>query len=157
MPSESVITQEMRESIGVEYEPVTHEVEKGSIIKFAQAIEDSNPIYNDEEAGRQSRYGGLIAPPTFIRSLDESPTRVQVVSPYPAFLDGGSQWEYFEPVRPGDRITLTVKIADIFERQGRLGNMLFVISESRYVNQSGKEVATQRGTDIWYRPAENQP
>ena len=156
MPQESVITQEMREAVGVESEPVIHEVEKSAIIRFAQAIGDPNPIFRDEDASRQSRYGGFIAPPTFLRSLDASPTRVQVAIPYPAFLDGGSQWEYFEPVRPGDRITLTVKIAEIFERQGRLGNMLIVISESRYVNQAGNMVATQRGTDIWYRPAKEQ-
>ena len=154
MPRNSVITQEMRETIGVESEPVTHEVEKSAIIRFAQAIGDPNPIFSDEDGARQSRYGDFIAPPTFLRSLDASPTRVQVANPYPAFLDGGSQWEYFEPVRPGDRIAVTVMIAEIFERQGRLGNTLFVISESRYVNQAGDMVATQRGTDIWYRPPE---
>ena len=40
---DSVITQEMRDAVGVESDPVSHEVEKGAIIKFAQAIGDDNP------------------------------------------------------------------------------------------------------------------
>lgn len=154
MTQESVITQAMRDAIGIESEPVVSEVEKGAIIKFAEAIGDSNPIFNDEVAARQSRYGGLIAPPTFLRSMRSGPPKVEVKSPYPAALDGGSEWEYFEPVRPGDRITVTNSVADIFERPGRLGNMLFIVRETKYVNQFGKVVALQRGTGISYKPSE---
>ena len=152
MTQEPVVTQQMREAIGVESEPLTHEVEKGAIIKFAEAIGDPNPLFNDVEAARKTCYGGLIAPPTFLRSLFPGPSRIEVRSPYPAGLDGGSEWEYFEPVRPGDSITVTTKVSDISERQGRLGSMLFVISETRYVNQFGVVVALQRSTIISYRP-----
>ncbi len=151
MTQESVITQEMREALGVESEPITHEVERGAIVKFAQAIGDTNPIYNDEEAARQTRYGGIIAPPTFMRLLNSNPAPA-FKNPYPANLDGGSQWEYFQPVRPGDRITVTTMLADLFERPGRLGNMLFSIRETKYVNQFGNTVAIQRTTGISYQP-----
>ena len=66
----SFLTEEMRQqAIGQKSEPKTIDVEKGAIIKFAQAIEDDNPVFNDEQASRDSRYGGLIAPPTFLRSV----------------------------------------------------------------------------------------
>ena len=55
----------MKDAIGVESEPVVNDVEKGAIIKFAQAIGDESPVFNDEDAARQTKYGGLIAPPTF--------------------------------------------------------------------------------------------
>ena len=152
MSQDSVITQEMRDAIGVDSEPATHLVEAGAIIKFAQAIGDPNPNFNDEERARRSRYGGLIAPPTFLRSMQPGPPKVLVQSPYPANLDGGSEWEYFEPVRPGDRITVTNRVVDLSERRGRLGGMLFIIRETRYVNQFGQLVATQRGTGISYQP-----
>ena len=152
MTQESAITPEMRAAIGVESEPRTSEVEKGAIIKFAEAIGDTNPIYNDEAAARESRYGGLIAPPTFLRSMNPGPLKVDARSPYSANLDGGSEWEYFEPVRPGDRITVTTKIADLYERAGRLGNMMFLVRETNYVNQFGNTVATQRTTGISYQP-----
>ena len=152
MTGESVITDEMRAAINVESEPYVNEVEKGAIIKFARAIGDSNPLFSDEEAARKSRYGGLIAPPTFFRSLQSGPPKAQVISPYPGILDGGSEWEYFEPVRVGDRITVTTYLADIFERQGRFGNMLFIVKETKYINQFDRTVALQRSTGISYQP-----
>jgi acyl dehydratase len=152
MSGANVITDEMRTAVGVESEPATHDVERGAIRRFADAIGDVSPPYRDEEAARNSRHGGLIAPPTFLRSLPAGPHRVELRSPYPEVLDGGSEWEYFEPVRAGDRITVTSRIVELKERSGRLGPMLFVTTETRYVNQSGRVAATQRGTIIHYRP-----
>ena len=154
MTQESAITPEMRAAIDVESEPLTHDVEKGAIIKFAEAIGDTNPIFNDEVAARQSKYGGMIAPPTFLRSMSAGTLKVDFRNPYSANLDGGSEWEYFEPIRPGDRITVTTKIADLYERAGRLGNMLFLVRETKYVNQFGNTVAKQRTTGISYQPPE---
>ena len=152
MSQESAITPEMRAAVGVESEPYTNDVEKGAIIKFARAIGDSNPIYTDEEAARNSRYGGIVAPPTFFRSMRSGAMKVDVQNPYSANLDGGSEWEYYEPVRPGDRITVTTMISNIFERAGRLGNMVFIQRETRYVNQFDTLVAIQRTTGISYDP-----
>ena len=67
--SESVITQEMRDAVGVESDPVTYDIEKGAIIRFAQAIGDDNVIFNRENDARKTRYKGLVAPPTFLLSL----------------------------------------------------------------------------------------
>ncbi|MDP6799398.1 MAG: MaoC family dehydratase N-terminal domain-containing protein [SAR202 cluster bacterium] len=156
MTQESAISDEMRAAINVESEPYTNAVEQGAIEKFARAIGDTNPLFSDEAAARKSRYGGIIAPPTFFRSLRSGPSKVDVQSPYPANLDGGSEWEYFEPVRPGDRITVTTYLANAFERAGRLGNMLFMVRETKYVNQFDTVVALQRSTGISYQPPEGE-
>ena len=150
MTHESTITQQMRDAIGVESEPAVHDVEKGAIVKFARAIGDTGPAFNDDDAA----HGGMVAPPTFLRSMPPGPIRAEVRSPYKANLDGGSEWEYFEPVRPGDRITVTTKVADIYERPGRLGSMLFIIRETRYVSHTGEVAAVQRSTGISYAPPE---
>ncbi len=150
MTQSSVITQEMRDAIGVESEPYVNEIEKGAIIRFAEAIGDDNPIFRDEVLARRSRYGGIIASPTFLRSLKSGPARVQVESPHTQRLDGGSEWEYFEPVRPRDRITVTTSLKEVTERVGRLGIMLLMIRETKYVNQLGQLAAIQRSTGIGY-------
>jgi hypothetical protein len=49
---------------------------------------------------------------------------------------------------------VTRKIVDIFEKQGRLGTMLFKISEISYVNQLGQLTATQTTTTITYGTGE---
>lgn len=152
MTKKSAITQGMKNNIGVDSPPITYDIEKGAIIKFAESIEDKNPIFNDDAAARRTRYGGIVAPPTFLRSAIPEPPKKELQNPYSAGLDGGSEWEYFEPVRAGDRITVTNKISDMYEREGRLGNMLFVVRETAYVNQFGVKVALQRTTSISYEP-----
>ena len=89
-----------QQAIGRESEPGTIDVEKGAIIKFAEAIGDDNPLYSDEVAARASRFGGLIAPPTFLRSALSARPDLPFDVPFERVLDGGSDWEYFVPVRP---------------------------------------------------------
>ncbi len=137
--------------IGFVSKPVTMEVEKGHIRAFAQAIEDPNPLWNDEVAARRTRYGGMVGSPTFLRAIrTERLQELPADFPFNRPLDGGSEWEYFEPVRPGDRITATTKVVDIFDKTGRLGQMIFVVTETSYTNQFGQVVATQKNTSIRY-------
>ncbi|MDC0035359.1 MaoC family dehydratase N-terminal domain-containing protein [Chloroflexi bacterium] len=156
--SESVITQEMKDAIGVESDPVEYQIEEGAILRFAEAIGDTNPIFNDKTAAGKTKYGGIVAPPTFLRSIAhvKSPEpKVQVKSPYPANVDGGSEWEYFEPIKVGDTITATSYLADLNERQGgKFGDMLIMVRETKYINQHGTVAALQRTTGISYQPPE---
>ncbi len=145
------LTEEMRQrAIGIESKPAVVEVEKGAIKRFAEAVGDPNPLWNDEAAARKSRYGGPIAPPTFLRSIRLERPELPFDVPFTRLLDGGSEWEYFEPLRAGDRITAVAQIADVSERAGRLGPMLFIVIEMAYTNQLGELVATQRSTSIRY-------
>ncbi len=147
----SFLTEEMRQqALGSESEPRTMEVERGAIVKFAEAIGDDNPLYNDEVAARASRFGGLIAPPTFLRSAVSARPELPFDVPFDRVLDGGSDWEYFVPVRPGDRITAVSRIQDINERNGSIGLMLISTIVVTYSNQYGQVVATQTSTSIRY-------
>jgi len=139
-----------QQAIGKESDPQSMDVEKGAIIKFAQAIGDDNPLYSDEVAARDSRFGGLIAPPTFLRSAVAARPDLPFEVPFDRMLDGGSDWEYFVPVRPGDRITAVSRIEDINERNGRIGLMLIQTIVITYTNQFGQVAATQTNTSIRY-------
>jgi acyl dehydratase len=144
------VTDEVRKQTGKAAEPRTYEVERGAIRRFAEAIGDANPLFNREEEARKTRFGGMIAPPTFCRSMMAAFPEVKIDIPGNRGLDGGSDWEYFAPIRPGDRITVQSKIADIRESEGRLGPMVFTTIETSYTNQFGKVVALQRSTGIRY-------
>ncbi len=139
---------EIRASVGAETGPFAFEVEKGAIRKFALAVGDPNPLWQDEAFARKTRYGGIIAPPTFFRLF--RPATFPGESPYPRRLDAGSDWEYFEPVRAGDVVTCMVKLADVKEREGSIGKMLITTWETSYTNQLGALVAIQRSTLITY-------
>ena len=147
----SFLTEEMiQKAIGQKSAPRSSDIEKGAIIKFAQAIEDDNPVYNDEQAARESRYGGLIAPPTFLRSVGVDRPEYPFDMPFTRLLDGGSDWEYFYTVRAGDRITAVAEIADINERTGRMGLMIITSIVVTYSNQFDQVAATQTSTSIRY-------
>ncbi|MBE3603822.1 MaoC family dehydratase N-terminal domain-containing protein [bacterium] len=145
------VTEEAKKQIGKAGEARTIEVERGAIRRFAEAIGDPNPLFNNEAEARRTRFGGMIAPPTFCRSLSAAIPDVKLdMGESFRGLDGGSDWEYFEPIRPGDRITVQTKIADLRESTGRLGTMVFITTETSYTNQFGQLCALQRSTAIRY-------
>ena len=147
----SFLTEDLRQkALGTEGKPTFLEVEKGHIVRFAQAVGDPNPWWNDEADARKSRRGGLVAPPTFLRALIVDRPHLPVAIPYERRLDGGSDWEYLQPIRVGDRIKAVARLADVSEREGRLGTMLITAVEITYTNQFDEVVATQRSTHIEY-------
>lgn len=145
-----LLTEDLKRAIGVESEPSVLEVERGHVRRFAEAIGDPSPLYSDEKHARKSRYGNLIAPPTFLRAVPAPRPKVELKLPTKRVLDGGSDWEHFELVRPGDVITARAKITSITERALSLGPALFIVTEATYTNQFGEVVATQRSTRITY-------
>ena len=58
--------------------------------------------------------------------------------------------QYFAPIRPGDVITSVASLADAYEKEGRLGTMLFLVNEARWTNQRGELVRTGNRTTIYY-------
>ena len=148
---EFVLTEEMRqEAIGVQGVPRVVQVAKGDIVRFAEAIEDQNVLWNDESVARKSRYGGLIASPTFLRSMRPERPTIPFDIPFTRLLDAGSHWEYSELVRPGDCITAIACIENISQRVGKLGPMLFVLNAITYSNQFSEIVAIERNSLIRY-------
>ena len=70
--------------------------------------------------------------------------------PMGRILDGGGEWEYIKPVRPGDVLTVVDKLYDLRVREGRMGKMLFIVTELTWTNQKGEVVARSLGTLINY-------
>ena len=164
--TESLISESMRAEIGVEGAPRSFVVEAGHIRHFATAIEDTNPLYSDDAYARSTPYGGIIAPPTFFRATGYAlpgpggrraapqgpPAQARPGAGGPPAggtgLDGGSEWEFVQPIRPGDVITAVSKLVDLQERQGRAGAMIIRRTETVYTNQLGEVVAKGWGTSL---------
>lgn len=150
--TEFIITDQMRQLIGWQSPPYTREVEKGAVRKYADAIGDPNPLYRDEEYARKSAYGGIIVPPTFLTTFN--PYEHGVERPpitHPRRRGGasaGDRYEYYLPVKVGDTITCQVKVADVYEREGRTGRLLFSVHEMTFTNQHGQMVAKRWWTSV---------
>jgi acyl dehydratase len=65
-------------------------------------------------------------------------------------LNGGQKSWYFAPMRVGDVITNNVALIDAFEKEGRMGTMLFLVDESRWTNQRDELVRIGQRTSIYY-------
>lgn len=155
------LTEELKSWIGREVTYVApDELSKASIRLFALATGDCNPLYCDEAIARESRHGGLIAPPTFICETNQLYPRLAGEDGYfghrfdlpidgDRVIRGGNEYVFHKPARPDDRITVTWRITDIYERKTRkAGLLLFVVSEARYTNQHGDLLAVNRETTI---------
>jgi hypothetical protein len=156
-PQSSVITDEMRADIGKESEPVTIEVDKTACRMFARSVGYTDPVYYDEEYARSKGYRSIPAPFAFLGHPVYNPNAPQRLggyfrtdTPFKRVLNGGTDIDYFDTVCAGDVLTATSKLADISERQSRLGPMLITVTEFTFRNQDGKVVATMRGTGIQY-------
>jgi len=148
MADESPILEQLRSEIGKKSPPRSEEVEKGAIRRFVNALGDHNPLYEDEEFARKSRYKGGIAPPLFVITFGRQRRPQPDTRAGRSMINAGTEYEFFQPIRPGDVITHTSQLVEVKERAGRLGRMFISIRETRYVNQRGETVAIGRGTTI---------
>ncbi len=125
-----------RDLIGRESEAVLFEVERGAIRKFADAVQDQTPAC----------VRGDVAPPTF-------PTTFRMTIPGLTFdlarvLHGAQEYRYERPLRAGDRVRCRVRVADVYQRKGRLGEMTFLILKMDGTDESGNPVFSGTTTAI---------
>ncbi|HXL77869.1 MAG TPA: MaoC family dehydratase N-terminal domain-containing protein [Candidatus Eisenbacteria bacterium] len=136
MAATSVVDR-LRARIGSTAPSITATVEAGHLKRFTEAIGDHDPRWLKE------------APPTFLVALAPPSMHLAEAEEYgKGWLNGGNRFEYLEPVKVGDRITATGRVADVYEKTGSSGSLLFIIFETEYVNQHGRTVARLRGTGI---------
>ncbi len=137
-----------REFIGRTSPPLTWEVEKGHIRRFAEAIGDPNPIYYDEAEARAAGHPRIPAPPTFAAALRPNDARAGMDLDWRKILHGAQEFEYRRPLYAGDVLTLTQTITDIYEKAGKAGAMDFILLETTARDRDGAVVYVARGTIV---------
>lgn len=141
-----------RSLIGRQSEPVVHEVEKGAIRHFAEALGDPNPLYQDEAAARGAGYAGLLAPPTFPVALTTNERfRHSLDLGTRSVIHGEQQLEYARPLVAGDVITVVSRVADVQERPGASGPTDVIVIEDEGRDGKGELVFRSRATLILRR------
>ncbi|MBW2498806.1 MAG: MaoC family dehydratase N-terminal domain-containing protein [Deltaproteobacteria bacterium] len=112
----------------------------------------------DENVASAGPWGGLVAPRDFnpfawskVTPPDTYPwMRGMGTEPGRRGLNGGQRNRYFAPIRVGDVITSVVTLVDAYEKEGKLGPMMFLIDEARWTNQRGELVRLGQRTTIYY-------
>jgi len=141
MSEGSLSTDGLRAKIGAEWLAGVYQVERGMVQRFVRAVEDPNPQWRNDEC----------APPTFIVSLGFDQIEQELATdPSVTLLHGSTELECYQPVVVGDTLTVATKIADIRERQGKMGKTAFVTFELNYKNQRQELIARCRQMLISY-------
>lgn len=111
------------------------------IRRWAQySMGDDNPLWSSDQYARGTRWGGVIAPPTFLYSVDS--TIVAPGLPGVQWVYGGTRWENFLPVRIGDRVTARARVIAVEEKSGaHAQNFIVQTGEVLYTNQREELVA----------------
>ena len=125
---------------------------KETIRKWADGIGDVNPLYRDEEYAQKTRYGCLVAAPSWLYSV--YPTFVQQGLPGVHAFHSGNDWEFYRPVLLGDQLTPQALFTGFEEKTSKFaGKMIMEYQEGKYYNQRNELVAKAK---VWAVRAERR-
>lgn len=118
------------------------EATRDTIRHYALGIADLNPLWRDEEYGRRSRHGTVIAPPTFPYSVilpsmavwqDALVRFSQERGVAWTMTYGGTSWDFGRPIRLGDRIHATARLVGAeIKRSRSAGRSVILTGEVCY-------------------------
>ncbi|MBT3273368.1 MAG: MaoC family dehydratase [Spirochaetales bacterium] len=120
---------------GREFDPFTFEVERGKIKELCLAIGDENQIFVDRDVAKALGYKDTPAPLTFPTLINfwgypEVWDRMKEMGvDIKRLLHAKEEYEYIEPIYPGDSITGVVSVDSI--RDGAMGMVTFKTTYKR--------------------------
>jgi acyl dehydratase len=129
------------------YEPLSvHDIRRWA----HYSVGDDNPLFSEVDYAKRSPWGSVIAPPTFLYSIDSG-----IVAPgLPGiqWIFAGSRFEHFLPVKAGDTITARARLIDVQIKEGKsVARYVNQVGEVLYTNQHGQLVTRYEG-DIYRIP-----
>ena len=142
---------DLRSRIGVKIEntiePWNYEASRDAIRHYAHGIGDDNRLWCDPEYAAKTKYGTLVALPSFLF------TTSRLISGYCGGLSGvhamwaGADWTWHKPVLRNDAISTEAHLKDLIEHQTKFAGRSFQqIYHVDFFNQSGDMVAE---ADSW--------
>lgn len=150
--------------IGREYGPFVYEAALEKMREFSYAVggsvpstgysakgppEGLHPYLHDEAAAKASEWGSVIAFPSFAVTFAITPFARACMDPELGLnllrlVHGEQGFEFFEVVRPGDRLTTTGKITNILTKR----SLDFLEVTTQTINQHGAKVVGATWTAI---------
>ncbi len=125
------------------------------IRRWAQGMQNPNPLYFDDEYAAESVLGEIVAPQSFTvnTTVGHGATpAIQGTIPGTHMLFGGDEWWSYGPrVRPGDLIRSERMLFDYVVKETKFaGPTMFSRGDTTYINQKGEVIGKQRSTSIRY-------
>ncbi len=133
-----------RDRIGTSYPSYRYEVSREKIREYAAAVGETDPRYYSDG-------DDCVAPPTFAACFTltkggEAAFADEGLGTHPALLHGSQRFVYGDrPIRPGDVLTCTPRIADISSR----GDNEFLVTEVVCVAEDGTLLVTSEAALVF--------
>jgi acyl dehydratase len=157
-----VITKEARTWAEREFPDFDYPVTRIDIARFARATGETNPVHYDPETARQAGHEDVVAPTTFPYAIrmhastlnaeltpDGSPASDVPPLPTKRAMAGETSVTFGVPIVAGDTVTVRKRLADMYEKEGRSGPLVFVTMEYTFTNQRDETVAQELFTRIY--------
>lgn len=136
--------------VGRSQEAGSRTITKAEIIEFARKF-DPQPFHIDEEAARQSQFGGLIASGWHTAALCHGILVEEFLGSDSGSLGspGVDELRWLKPVRPDDTLTVRIEVLEVRPSRSKPGGLV----KLRYVmrNQSGEDVMTMIANGFFRR------
>jgi acyl dehydratase len=111
-----------------------------TITKWMDGIGDVNPLYRDEDYAAKTKYGRVVAHPSWLYSVFA--TFVQQGLPGVHAFHSGNDWEFYKPILMGDKIQPKAKFTGFDEKTSKFaGKMIMEYQEATYYNQRDELIA----------------
>ncbi len=141
----------LRERIGIKIErtvePWCYEATRDNIRHYAHGIGDDNPLWCDPAYARQTKYGDVIALPSFLFATS------RIISGYVGGLPGvhamwsGADWTWHKPIARNTEIQTEAWLKDLVEHDTRFaGKAIQQIYHVNFYNTDGDLLAE---ADSW--------
>ncbi len=127
--------------VGRTWPGLEYHVCKEKIREYANAIKNPDPHYVDEEFAKRSKYGAIIAPPTFCvvfgaRLIEPIFYNNELNLDLAMLVHGEQEFEFHEVVKHGDVITSTATITSVVNKE----KLDVIAIELLSKNQHGRDV-----------------
>ncbi len=113
------LRQRIGRPIGDTLEPWCHEATRDAIRHYAHGIGDDNPLWCDPAYAKGTRFGDLIAPPSFLFALS------RIISGYVGGLPGvhamwaGAEFTWHAPIPRNTEVETEARLKDLIEHETR--------------------------------------
>ena len=133
--------------IGHTLEPWCYEATRDNIRHYAHGIGDDNPLWCDPDYAQKTRYGGIIAPPSFIFACS------RIISGYVGGLPGvhamfaGCDFAWKKPIRRNAVLTTEAYLKDLIEHDTQFaGRSIQQVYHVDFFDETGDQLAS---ADSW--------
>ena len=131
--------EQARSLIGmpIRVEQWNYEATRDTIRHYAWGIGDDNPLFYDAEYAKASKWGNIIAPPTFFFGLWDAVVAPGL--PDVQWFYSGIDAVFHHPIKRNDTITASAEYIDAQPLSGKtVANMIVQTGDVRYHDQDGR-------------------